>query len=108
MTVRGPETEAMLEERRQIGSHEFDLLRLVLHNGSLRKCRLLIGECCRTIGYEPLGAICEEVAEGRTDAEQLRIERRRPWLARIAWLTRKFNPTRVPPTDEVRQFVWHA
>ena len=98
----------MQEERWLIDARPFDLFELVLRNGTHRKCRLLIGECCRRLGQLEIAHLCEGVADGSVDAEELHVVRHRPWLIRFQLYPRRYRPTRVPPSDQVREFVWQA
>ncbi len=98
----------MIEERRLIDARPFELLQLVLRNGSHRKCRLLLGECCRRLGQDEIGNLCERDADGAGAAEQLQVMRHRPWLIRFLVEPRRYRPTRVPPSDKVREFIWQG
>jgi hypothetical protein len=98
----------MWQERRLIEARRHELFELVLRNGSHRKCRLLIAACLRRLGQDEIAALCERVADGAADAEELHAVRYRPWVTRFLTMPRRTRPTRVPPSDQLREFVWQA
>jgi hypothetical protein len=98
----------MPEQRQLIESRYHELFELVLRNGTHRKCRLLIAACCRALGQDEIADLSERVADGLTPAEELHAIRFRPWVMRFAIHPRKYRPTRVPPSDQLREFMWQA
>jgi hypothetical protein len=96
------------EQRHLIESRQHELFEFVLRNGTHRKCRLLIAACCRALGEHEIAQVCERVAEGLAPVEELQIVRHRPWIIRFLTYPRKYKPTRVPPSDQLREFVWQA
>lgn len=95
-------------ERWLINIRASRLQRLLAGNRPPRKWRLLIAECCRRLGQEDIARLCEGLAEGQALEEESRLLRHRPWLTRFQREPRRYRPTRVPPTDQVREFMWLA
>jgi hypothetical protein len=101
-------SDRLAELRHFIESRHHELFELVSRNGTHRKCRLLIAASCRALGEHEIAQVCERVAEGLAPAEELQIVRHRPWIIRFLTYPRKYKPTRVPPSDQLREFVWQA
>lgn len=100
--------EDTTEERWLVEGRRHELFELVSGSGSHRKCRLLIAACARLLGQEEVARVSEQVADGLLPTEDLQIVRHRPWVVRFLRHPRRYAPTRVPPSDQVREFVWQA